>query len=221
MIFRMQSFFQMKRFIRKRKSKIYFSRLRIYIVRRVKNSVWRGENMGKKNGLEQKPLLYITQPQVQKARVSMQQSFIIKADKREKIQETTDKDFNKLGQKVQEPAKEDNKQYTVKSTVIEKVEDILPKEEEVQLDPPVIDSDLEESVRKSFKDLDNKQKIYYLLNRPHYIPEVLCQLKTQSGLYIGYVKSFEDQIVTLRAYNQLSTIKIPYSDIITIQMRMI
>ncbi|WP_416828773.1 CotO family spore coat protein [Ectobacillus polymachus] len=182
--------------------------------------------MGKKNDLEQEPLLYITQPQVQKARVSMQQSFIIKADKRGKNQERTE-DENSNSSRVQEPPKEDDKQYIVKSTVIEKstliekVEESQTKEEVAELAPPVIDSDVEESVRKSFKDLDNKQKIYYLLNRPHYIPEVLCQLKTQSGLYIGYVKSFEDEMVTLRAYNQLSIIKIPYSDIITIQMRMI
>lgn len=194
---------------------------------------------------EQEPLLYITQPQFPKASTSMQQSFIIKPKVKKDETETEEvikekQAENILQQEVSEIAGAAKEQVRLQQDIHENLEEdeqhVHLQEEEAGLpfvpsaaieaaevldEHAEVQAEQEEVVRKSFKDLDTKQKIHYLLHRPHYIPKVLCEIKTQTGSHIGYVISFENEVVVLRSYNTFTPVKISYQDITDIQMRML
>ncbi|MFB9762693.1 CotO family spore coat protein [Ectobacillus funiculus] len=74
-------------------------------------------------------------------------------------------------------------------------------------------------IRKPFRDMNIEEKLSYLLHRPHYIPKVTCEVTTKTEEYVGYIVSFNDDVVELRTQSQLFMRKIPYEDIIDIQMR--
>ncbi|MGQ0441124.1 CotO family spore coat protein, partial [Bacillus sp. B-TM1] len=50
---------------------------------------------------------------------------------------------------------------------------------------------------KSFKDMNNEEKIHFLLNRPHYIPKVRCRIKTATVSYVGSIISYRNGIVAI------------------------
>ncbi|WP_242142326.1 MULTISPECIES: CotO family spore coat protein [unclassified Bacillus cereus group] len=79
---------------------------------------------------------------------------------------------------------------------------------------------------KSFKDMDNEEKILFLLDRPHYIASIRCQIKTKQDLFTGYVRAYEGGEVLLEVrraqetFNRLMPreFKIPIDEIISIRM---
>lgn len=70
----------------------------------------------------------------------------------------------------------------------------------------------------SFREMNNEEKIDYLLNRPHYIPEVRCFIRTKQSSYIGYIKSYEDGMVKIKSPAKLTDIAVDIKDILLIQM---
>ncbi|MDG4656619.1 CotO family spore coat protein [Ectobacillus antri] len=169
----------------------------------------------KNHRFEREPLLYISQPELHKPRAAMQQSFVIKASKEQDQpenalqQEEAIESVMEVEEQVEEQVEVDNVDPILQSAATEAVE--------IQ---STVDEDTKNVIRKSFKDLDNKQKIHYVLNRPHYIPKILCEVNTTVKTHVGYITDFEDGVVTLKPYNQLTIVRIRYDEIINIQMRM-
>jgi hypothetical protein len=74
-------------------------------------------------------------------------------------------------------------------------------------------------IRKSFHDMNIEEKLSYLLHRPHYIPKIMCEVETKTRTYVGYIISFDNNVVILRTHTEFFMTKISYQDIIDIQMR--
>ncbi|EOV9525506.1 CotO family spore coat protein [Bacillus cytotoxicus] len=79
---------------------------------------------------------------------------------------------------------------------------------------------------KSFKDMDNEEKILFLIDRPHYIASIRCQIKTKQDVFTGYVRAYEGGEVLLEVkraqetFNRLMPreLRIPIDEIISIRM---
>jgi predicted acetyltransferase len=71
---------------------------------------------------------------------------------------------------------------------------------------------------KSFKDMNNDEKIHFLLNRPHYIPKVRCRIKTATVSYVGSIISYRNGIVSIMPQNSMRDIRLSIDDIQSISM---
>ncbi len=72
--------------------------------------------------------------------------------------------------------------------------------------------------RKSFKDMNNEEKLYFLIHKPKYIPKVRCQIKTVKGNLTGYVLSYEEGYVIIKLMEKTKEIKVKFEDIVHIKM---
>ncbi|MGZ9783484.1 CotO family spore coat protein [Bacillus pseudomycoides] len=72
--------------------------------------------------------------------------------------------------------------------------------------------------RKSFKDMNNEEKLYFLIHKPKYIPKVRCQIKTVKENLTGYVLSYEEGYVAIKMMEKTKEIKVKFEDIVHIKM---
>ncbi|MGI0534846.1 hypothetical protein KFD70_21380 [Bacillus pfraonensis] len=72
--------------------------------------------------------------------------------------------------------------------------------------------------RKSFKDMNNEEKLYFLIQKPKYIPKVKCQIKTVKENLTGYVLSYEEGYVAIKMMEKTKEIKVKFEDIVHIKM---
>ncbi|WJE53849.1 CotO family spore coat protein [Bacillus cereus] len=79
-----------------------------------------------------------------------------------------------------------------------------------------VQKDKQKSV--SFRKMTNEEKVYYLLNRPHYIPKVNCFFRTHQDSYIGYITSYDNGILKIKSSTRLIETTININEIIIIQM---
>ncbi|PEY36289.1 hypothetical protein CN354_14380 [Bacillus cereus] len=79
-----------------------------------------------------------------------------------------------------------------------------------------VQKDKQKSV--SFRKMTNEEKVYYLLNRPHYIPKVNCFFRTHQDSYIGYITSYDNGILKIKSSTRLIETTININEIIMIQM---
>lgn len=82
------------------------------------------------------------------------------------------------------------------------------------------DAEVQDDKRKAvpFQEMTNEEKIYYLLNRPHYIPKANCFIRTNRTSYIGYITSYENEVVTIKSPTKLMETAIDINEITIIQM---
>ncbi|MGG0188509.1 CotO family spore coat protein, partial [Bacillus rhizoplanae] len=71
---------------------------------------------------------------------------------------------------------------------------------------------------KSFKDMNNEEKIYFLLNRPHYIPSVKCMVKTEKASYVGVIASYENGVLQMVVSNRIGNFILNIEDVVSIRM---
>lgn len=107
-----------------------------------------------------KPLLYIAQVSLELAAPKIKR-IILTNFENEDQKEESNRNENVVSSAVEEVIEEQQEQQE------EQVEEKIEEEEQVQ--------EQQEPVRtvpynKSFKDMNNEEKIHFLLNRPHYIP---------------------------------------------------
>lgn len=138
-----------------------------------------------------KPLLYITQ-------VSLE----LTAPKIKRIILTN---FENEDQKEQSDRQE--------NIVSSAVEEVIEQEEQEQQEPVRT-----VPYNKSFKDMNNDEKIHFLLNRPHYIPKVRCRIKTTTVSYVGSIISYRNGIVSIMPQNSMRDIRLSIDDIQSISM---
>jgi Spore coat protein CotO len=138
-----------------------------------------------------KPLLYIAQPELEEAKLNVQHSYVVKV--------------NKQDQKAAE------KEYVPQNNLDEIEEEYEEASEPIQ----EVSSG---RVKKPFKSMTNEEKVYFMINKPHYIPKVECRIRTKNDLFIGYIVAYNKGLVSVKVSSSINNIEIPISEIDNIQM---
>ncbi|MEK7017662.1 CotO family spore coat protein [Bacillus sp. FSL R9-9410] len=151
-----------------------------------------------------KPLLYIAQVNLELAAPKIKRIILT--------------NFEDEDQKEQS-----NRNETIVSSAVEEVVEQEKQEPREEPQVEVEEKVEEEQVRtvpynKSFKDMNNEEKIHFLLNRPHYIPKVRCRIRTTTVSYIGSIISYRNGIVSIMPPNSMRDVRLSIEDIKTIDM---
>ncbi|MED3466475.1 spore coat CotO family protein [Bacillus thuringiensis] len=161
-----------------------------------------------------KPLLYIAQVSLELAAPKIKR-IILTNFENEDQKEQSNRQENIVSSAVEEVIEQEQKE---EQQVEEKIEE-EEKEEQTEQEQP----EQQEPVRtvpynKSFKDMNNDEKIHFLLNRPHYIPKVRCRIKTATVSYVGSIISYRNGIVSIMPQNSMRDIRLSIDDIQSISM---
>ncbi|HDX9628359.1 TPA: spore coat CotO family protein [Bacillus cereus] len=158
-----------------------------------------------------KPLLYIAQVSLELAAPKIKR-IILTNFENENQKEQSNRQENIVSSAVEEVIEQEQQE---EQQVEEKIEEEVKEEQAEQ--------EQQEPVRtvpynKSFKDMNNDEKIHFLLNRPHYIPKVRCRIKTATVSYIGSIISYRNGIVSIMPQNSMRDIRLSIDDIQSISM---
>ncbi|EDS95097.1 hypothetical protein ADT20_17355 [Bacillus anthracis] len=150
-----------------------------------------------------KPLLYIAQVSLELAAPKIKRIILTNFENEDRKEESN-RNENVVSSAVEEVIEQE-----------EQVEEKTEEEEQVQ--------EQQEPVRtvpynKSFKDMNNEEKIHFLLNRPHYIPKVRCRIKTATISYVGSIISYRNGIVAIMPPNSMRDIRLSIEEIKSIDM---
>lgn len=151
-----------------------------------------------------KPLLYIAQPDLEEAKLNIQHSYVVKVNKQEKKAKKSD-------------YVESHYEEVEEVEEVEKVEEIEDTQEELESPENQVQED-KGWVKKPFKAMTNEEKVYFMVNKPHYIPKVECRIRTKNDLYIGYILAYNEGKVAVKITSSINNIEIPLEDIVSIQM---
>ncbi|MBJ8054332.1 hypothetical protein JDS87_20875 [Bacillus cereus] len=151
-----------------------------------------------------KPLLYIAQVNLELAAPKIKR-IILTNFENEDQKEKSNKKENVVSSAVEEVV-EQEKQEPREEPQVEVEEKV--EEEQVRTVP----------YNKSFKDMNNEEKIHFLLNRPHYIPKVRCRIRTTTVSYIGSIISYRNGIVSIMPPNSMRDVRFSIEDIKSIDM---
>ncbi|WP_242255557.1 CotO family spore coat protein [Bacillus cereus group sp. BfR-BA-01379] len=159
-----------------------------------------------------KPLLYIAQVSLELAAPKIKRIILTNfenEDRREESNRNENENENAVSSAVEEVIEQqEQEQQEQKIEEIEEEEQVQEQQEPVRTVP----------YNKSFKDMNNEEKIHFLLNRPHYIPKVRCRIKTATVSYIGSIISYRNGIVAIMPPNSMRDIRLSIEDIKSIDM---
>lgn len=160
-----------------------------------------------------KPLLYIAQVSLELAAPKIKRIILTNFENEDRKEESN-RNENVVSSAVEEVIEQEEQQEEQEEQV-EQVEEKTEEEEQVQ--------EQHEPVRtvpynKSFKDMNNEEKIHFLLNRPHYIPKVRCRIKTATISYVGSIISYRNGIVAIMPPNSMRDIRLSIEEIKSIDM---
>jgi hypothetical protein len=153
-----------------------------------------------------KPLLYIAQVNLELAAPKIKR-IILTNFEGEDQKEQSNRNESIVSSAVEEVV-EQEKQELREEPQVEVEEKVGEEQEEVRTVP----------YNKSFKDMNNEEKIHFLLNRPHYIPKVRCRIRTTTVSYIGSIISYRNGIVSIMPPNSMRDIRLSIEDIKSIDM---
>ncbi|MFC9418406.1 spore coat CotO family protein [Bacillus mobilis] len=158
-----------------------------------------------------KPLLYIAQVSLELAAPKIKR-IILTNFENENRKEESNRNENAVSSAVEEVIEQQEQQ-------VEEIEEEQVQEQQEQQEQ----QEEQEPVRtvpynKSFKDMNNDEKIHFLLNRPHYIPKVRCRIKTATVSYVGSIISYRNGIVSIMPQNSMRDIRLSIDDIQSISM---
>ncbi|MDR4324969.1 CotO family spore coat protein [Bacillus pseudomycoides] len=217
--------------------------------------------------IKNQPLLYTAEPNLEKGKLSIQQTFIIKlnhsvSEQKENVQNVVKED--EVEQLIQEETvtSDEEVDQQVSSDIaesielaevaeveevaevaeVEEVEEVAEVEEvtevtnvaegleEAEKSTEVIDEEAEEKkdgksqvffkdlTRKSFKDMNNEEKIYFFMHRPHYIPNVKCRVIAEKDIYVGFITNYQDGYVSINSPQTFETFHVKFEEIVSIQI---
>lgn len=161
-----------------------------------------------------KPLLYIAQVSLELTAPKIKR-IILTNFENEDQKEQSNRNENIVSSAVEEVTEQEQQE---EQQVEEKIE-----EEEKEAHAEQEQQEQQEQVRtvpynKSFKDMNNDEKIHFLLNRPHYIPKVRCRIKTATVSYVGSIISYRNGIVSIMPQNSMRDIRLSIDDIQSISI---
>ncbi|HHP1039906.1 TPA: spore coat CotO family protein [Bacillus thuringiensis] len=154
-----------------------------------------------------KPLLYITQVSLELAAPKIKR-IILTNFENEDQKEKSNIQENVVSSAVEEVIEQEQQEEQQVEGKIEEEEKEEQEQEPVRTVPH----------NKSFKDMNNDEKIHFLLNRPHYIPKVRCRIKTATVSYVGSIISYRNGIVSIMPQNSMRDIRLSIDDIQSISM---
>ncbi|HDR4536247.1 MULTISPECIES: spore coat CotO family protein [Bacillus] len=160
-----------------------------------------------------KPLLYIAQVSLELAAPKIKR-IILTNFENEDQKEQSNRQENIVSSAVEEVLEQEQQEEQQVEEKIEEEEKEEHAEQEEQEPEPVRTV----PYNKSFKDMNNDEKIHFLLNRPHYIPKVRCRIKTATVSYIGSIISYRNGIVSIMPQNSMRDIRLSIDDIQSISM---
>ncbi|WP_193652803.1 CotO family spore coat protein [Bacillus mycoides] len=155
-----------------------------------------------------KPLLYIAQVNLELAAPKIKRIILTNFEDEDQ-KEQSNRNESIVSSAVEEVV-EQEKQEPREEPQVEVEEKVEEEEEQVQVRTV--------PYNKSFKDMNNEEKIHFLLNRPHYIPKVRCRIRTTTVSYIGSIISYRNGIVSIMPPNSMRDIRLSIEDIKTIDM---
>ncbi|HDR3894323.1 MULTISPECIES: spore coat CotO family protein [Bacillus] len=163
-----------------------------------------------------KPLLYIAQVSLELTAPKIKR-IILTNFENEDQKEQSNRNENIVSSAVEEVTEQEQQE---EQQVEEKIEE---EEKEAHAEQEQQEQEQQEQVRtvpynKSFKDMNNDEKIHFLLNRPHYIPKVRCRIKTATVSYVGSIISYRNGIVSIMPQNSMRDIRLSIDDIQSISM---
>ncbi|AOM04401.1 hypothetical protein TU56_07855 [Bacillus cereus] len=158
-----------------------------------------------------KPLLYITQVSLELAAPKIKR-IILTNFENEDQKEKSNRQENIVSSAVEEVIEQEQQE---EQQVEEKIEEKEEQEEQEEKEPEPVRT---VPYNKSFKDMNNDEKIHFLLNRPHYIPKVRCRIKTATVSYVGSIISYRNGIVSIMPQNSMRDIRLSIDDIQSISM---
>ncbi|MFV1010216.1 spore coat CotO family protein [Bacillus cereus] len=164
-----------------------------------------------------KPLLYITQVSLELAAPKIKR-IILTNFENEDQKEKSNRQENIVRSAVEEVIEQEQQE---EQQVEEKIEEEKEeKEEHIEQEEQEPEPEPVRTVpyNKSFKDMNNDEKIHFLLNRPHYIPKVRCRIKTATVSYVGSIISYRHGIVSIMPQNSMRDIRLSIDDIQSISM---
>ena len=119
-----------------------------------------------------KPLLYITQVSLELTAPKIKR-IILTNFENEDQKEQSDRQENIVSSAVEEVIEQEQQEEQQVEEKIEEEKEEHAEQEEQEEQEPVRTV----PYNKSFKDMNNDERIHFLLNRPHYIPKVRCRIK--------------------------------------------
>ncbi|WP_141556191.1 spore coat CotO family protein [Bacillus wiedmannii] len=158
-----------------------------------------------------KPLLYITQVSLELTAPKIKR-IILTNFENEDQKEKSNRNENIVSSAVEEVIEQEQQKVEEKIEEEEKEEHAEQEEQEQQGPVRTV------PYNKSFKDMNNEEKIHFLLNRPHYIPKVRCRIKTATVSYVGSIISYRNGIVSIMPQNSMRDIRLSIDDIQSISM---
>jgi flagellar biosynthesis GTPase FlhF len=171
-----------------------------------------GTSVKNKSATVGKPLLYIAQVNLELAAPKIKRIILTNFENEDR-KEKRDRNENSVSSEVEE---------TVEKEKLEKEEQQVEEEVEEEQEEQE-EQEQQEQVRtvphnKSFKDMNNEEKIHFLLNRPHYIPKVRCRIKTATVSYVGSIISYRNGVVLIMPPNSMRDIRVSIEEIKSIDM---
>ncbi|MGE6960481.1 spore coat CotO family protein [Bacillus thuringiensis] len=165
-----------------------------------------------------KPLLYITQVSLELTAPKIKR-IILTNFENEDQKEQSDRQENIVSSAVEEVIEhEQQEEQQVEEKIEEEEKEEHAEQEEKEEQEPEPEPVRTVPYNKSFKDMNNDEKIHFLLNRPHYIPKVRCRIKTATVSYIGSIMSYRNGIVSIMPQNSMRDIRLSIDDIQSISM---
>ncbi|MDD1368915.1 spore coat CotO family protein [Bacillus sp. MHSD_36] len=157
-----------------------------------------------------KPLLYIAQVNLELAAPKIKRIILTNFENEDRKEESN-RNENVVSSAVEEVIEQEEQQV---EETIEEEEQVQEQQEQKEQQEPVRTV----PYNKSFKDMNNEEKIHFLLNRPHYIPKVRCRIKTATVSYVGSIISYRNGIVSIMPPNSMRDIRLSIEDIQSISM---
>ncbi|PEP17388.1 spore coat CotO family protein [Bacillus wiedmannii] len=158
-----------------------------------------------------KPLLYIAQVNLELAAPKIKRIILTNFENEDRKEESN-RNENIVSSAVEEVIEQQEEQQVEEK--IEEEEQVQEQQEQKEQHEPVRTV----PYNKSFKDMNNEEKIHFLLNRPHYIPKIRCRIKTATVSYVGSIISYRNGIVAIIPPNSMRDIKLSIDDIQSISM---
>ncbi|PGB00646.1 spore coat CotO family protein [Bacillus toyonensis] len=156
-----------------------------------------------------KPLLYIAQVNLELAAPKIKRIILTNFEDEDR-KEKSNRNENVVSSAVEEVIEQEEQQ--IEEKIEEEEEQEKQEEQEEQQQVRTV------PYNKSFKDMNNEEKIHFLLNRPHYIPKVRCRIRTTTVSYIGSIISYRDGIVSIMPPNSMRDVRLSIEDIKSIDM---
>ncbi|PEO85831.1 hypothetical protein CN558_14975 [Bacillus wiedmannii] len=162
-----------------------------------------------------KPLLYIAQVNLELAAPKIKRIILTNFENEDRKEES-DRNENIVSSAVEEVIEQQEEQQEEQQVEekMEGAEQVQEQQEQKEQQEPVRTV----PYNKSFKDMNNEEKIHFLLNRPHYIPKIRCRIKTATVSYVGSIISYRNGIVAIMPPNSMRDIKLSIDDIQSISM---